>query len=82
MIKTKMHCCFWRHETYRKRKTLSSSPGCTPQLFKLAKRVIQKYIRSFSASSNLDLILDRNNEWDRISFSSFFKKSFQIFGPR
>ena len=37
--KNKIYCCFFRHETCRKQKTLSSSPGFTLQLFKLAKRV-------------------------------------------
>ena len=32
------------------------------QLFKLAKRLILKNFRLFSASRNLDFILDRNNE--------------------
>ena len=40
---------------------------------------------SFLASSNFDLIFDRNNKWGCSSFSSsvlslFLKKSFQMFG--
>ena len=74
----KIHCCFLIHELLESKKPLAFN---VPFSCSIHFVVIQKYFRLFSASNNLYLFLDRNNKRDCISFSSFVKKSFHIFGP-